>query len=150
MGIHTHEFPFFFHVGDHVVDGHFRCGPGGGGHGDDGDAGIFGGGTAFQAPDIGEFRVGDDDADGFGGIHGGTAADGHDAVSTGCLERLHPMLYVGDGRIGFDVGVDFIGNLGSIQQVGDFAGHKGFFVSPVLHFRDDFTDGTAAMIRSTI
>ena len=48
------------------------------------------------------------DADGLGGIHRGTAADCDDVVSAGSLERYNAVLYVFDGRVCFDIGVDFI------------------------------------------
>ena len=63
-----------------------------------------------------------DDADGLCGIHGGTAADGHDAVCLSSLEGGHAVLHIGDGGVGLDLAVDSVGKTGGIQQVGDLLG----------------------------
>ena len=73
-----------------------------------GTQGFLVGATPSRLRTCFKFRVGDDDADGLGGIHRGTAADCDDVVSAGSLERYNAVLYVFDGRVCFDIGVDFI------------------------------------------
>ena len=108
VGVNAYEFALALYVGDNVVDGNLCSGAGSGRNGDNRNAGLFGGSNAFEAADVFKFLVGDDDADGLGGIHRGTAADCDDVVSAGSLERCNAVLYVFDGRVCFDIGVDFI------------------------------------------
>ena len=122
MGVHAHKFSLLLHVGDHIVDGHLSRSAGGGGHSDDGHAGVLGGGGSLQAPHIGELRVGDDDAHGLGRIHGGTSPDGHDVVRAGRLERRHARLHVLDGGVGFDVRIYLVGQSGVVQRRQHLAG----------------------------
>ena len=104
VGVHTDELALFLHIGDDVVDGDLSGSAGGGGDGDGKDSVTLRGGDPFQGADVGEFRVVDDDADGFGGIHDGTAAYGDDAVRLGVLEGFDAVLDVFNGGVGLDVG----------------------------------------------
>ena len=103
MRINADELALLFHIGDHVVDGHFGSGAGSGGNSDGGHARILGGGHAFEASHIFKLRIGNDDADGLGGIHGRTAADGDDVVSAGLFESSHTGLHIFNRGIGLDV-----------------------------------------------
>ena len=106
--VNTYEFTFSFHIGNNIVDGYFRSSSGCGRYGDDRYARLFGRSHALKASHIFKFRVCDDDADGFGSIHGGTTADSNQIISTGILEGLYAVLYIFDGWIRFDVAVKFI------------------------------------------
>src|SRR5699024_2574809 len=112
---------------------------------------------AFQAAHIGKFGVSDDDADGLGSVHGGTAADGDDAVCFGGLESGYAVLHMLDGGVGFDVAVEGISKVCCIQQIGDFFGDteldqvgiradKGFLVAAGGQLGDDVFNGAVAMI----
>ena len=104
------------------LDGNFSSGAGSGGHGNGEHGVLLGGSHTLQRADIGEFGVIDDNADGLCGIHGGAAADGHDAVSLGSLEGSHAVLHVSDGGVGLDLAVNSVGKVCGIQQVGDLLG----------------------------
>ena len=140
MRIHTDKFAFSLHIGDDIVDGHFRGGAGRGRYRDDRYAGLACRGSAFQAAHILELRVRDDDADRFGRIHRRSAADGDDIVGTSRLERGNALLHIFDGRISLDVRIDLIGKGSLIEDIGHFSGHskadqvrigadKGFLIS---------------------
>jgi len=123
VGIHADELALLFHVGDNVVDGHLSSGTGGGGHGDGEHSVVLGGGNAFQRAHVGILGVVDDDADALGGIHGGAAADGDDAIRAGGLVGFHASLHVFNGGVGLDVVKDHVGDVFCIQQGGHLAGH---------------------------
>ena len=138
--IHTDKFAFSLHIGDDIVDGHFRGGAGRGRYRDDRYAGLACRGSAFQAAHILELRVRDDDTDRFGRIHRRSAADGDDIVGTSSLERGNALLHIFDGRISLDVRIDLIGKGSLIEDIGHFSGHskadqvrigadKGFLIS---------------------
>ena len=118
---------------------------------------LLGRGHALQTADIGKLRVIDDDADGLGGVHGGAAADGDDAVRLSGLERLHAILHVLNGGVGLDLAVHRVGKTGRVQQVGDLLGDaeldkvgvradKSLFVAAAGQFGNDVLDGAMAMI----
>ena len=157
VGVHANELALLLHVGDDVVDGDLGGGAGGGGDGDDGHAGVLGGSYTLQRTNVGELGVGDDDADGLGGVHGRAAADGHDAISLGCLEGRDTALDVLDGGVGLDVREDGVGDGGGIQKVGDLGGHteldevgvggdEGLGKAAGLDLIDNGGDGTRAVV----
>ena len=122
---------------------------------------LLGGGNALQAADVGKLRVIDDDADSLGGVHGRTAADGHDAVRLGSLESRHAVLHVLDGGVGLDLAVQGIGKTGSLQQVGDFRGDaeldqirvradESLFVAAGGQFGNDVLDSAVAVVRDSV
>ena len=115
VGIHADELALLLHIGDDVVDGDLSSSAGGGGNSDGEHSVLLGGSNAFQRADIRKLGVIDDDADGLCGIHGGAAADGHDAVSLGGLESGHAVLHVGDGGVWLDLAVNSVGKVCSIQ-----------------------------------
>ena len=123
MGVHTDEFALLLHIGDNVVDGHLSRGSGRGGNGDDGDAGLLSGGNALQAPHVLKLRVGDDDADGLGRIHGGASSDGYNVVRSGSLKGGYAGLHILNGGIGFDVGVNLIVQPSILQHLGHLGGY---------------------------
>ena len=157
VGVHADKLPVLLHVGDDVVDGDLRGGAGGGGHSDDGQAGVLGGGGAFQRANVSVLRVGDDDADSLGGIHGGAAANGDDAVGPSLLAGLHAVLYILNGGVGLDLRIDLISDASLVQHVGDLLGDaklqqvgvgadQGLFQSPGLHLSGNLLDGSLAVI----
>ena len=86
-----------------------------------------------------------------------TAADGHDAVCLSSLEGCHAVLHVGDGGVGLDLAVNSVGEVCSIQQVGDFLGHtkldqvgvradKSLLVAAGGQLGNDVLNGTVAMV----
>ena len=100
-------------------------------------------------------------ADAFGCVHGGTAADGHDAVCFGSLESGHTVLHIGNGGVGLDLAVDGVGEVCSIQQVRDLLGDaeldqvgvradEGLFVAAGGELRHNVLDGTMAMVGNGI
>lgn len=104
MRVDAHELAHALGIGDHVVDRDLGCGAGGDGNGDDRRTGVLRGRGALERAHILELGVRDDDTDGLGGIHGGAAADGDDAVRSARLESLDTMLHVLDGGIRLDIG----------------------------------------------
>ena len=161
VGIHADELALLLYIGDDIIDGNFGSGTGGGGHGNGKHSVLFGGGNAFQAADIRKFGVVDDDADGLCSIHGGSAADGHDAVRLSCLESSNAVLHVLDGGVGLDFAVNSIGEAGCIQQGSDLAGNaeldqvgvradKSLFIAAGGQFGNNVLDCTMAMVRDRI
>ena len=157
VGVHADELALLLHIGDDVVDGDLSRSTGGGGHGNGEHSVLLGGSHAFQRAHIRELGVVDDDADGLCGIHGGTAADGHDAVCLSSLEGCHAVLHIGDGGVGLDLAVNSVGEVCSIQQVGDFLGHakldqigvradKSLLVAAGGQLGNDVLNGTVAMV----
>ena len=123
MRIYTDEFTLTLYIGDNVVDRNLSCGTGCGGYCDDGYTGFLGRCYAFQAAYIFEFRVGNDDTDGFGGIHGRTTTDGDDIICTGCLESSHTVFHIVNSRISLNIGINFISKTFLVKQSGYFSGH---------------------------
>ena len=159
--VHADKFAFLLHIRDHIIDGGFSGSTGGGGDGNGKDRAVFGGGNTFQRADVGKFRIVDDDADSFGSVDGGAAADGNHAVCPGFLVSRHAGLDVFDGGIGLNIGIDFIGEARFVQQISDFfgnaefdqvriRGNKGFFETFALENARDFFDRTAAVIGYTV
>ena len=157
VGVHADELALLLHIGDDVVDGDLSRSTGGGGHGNGKHSVLLGGSHTFQRAHIRELGVVDDDADGLCGIHGGAAADGHDAVCLSSLEGCHAVLHVGDGGVGLDLAVNSVGEVCSIQQVGDFLGHakldqigvradKSLLVAAGGQLGNDVLNGTVAMV----
>ena len=97
-------------------------GTGGGGDGHGGNRVVLRGSDALQGTDVLELGVGDDDADGLGGVHGGAAADGDDGVGPAGPERGDAVLHVLDGRVRLDAGIDGVGDLRFVQQIRDLGG----------------------------
>lgn len=62
----------------------------------------------------------DDDADCFGGVHYGAAADGDEVVGACLLEHFDAVLDVFDGGVGLDVVEDLVCETGVVEDVGDF------------------------------
>ena len=122
MFVHADEFAFLLHVGDDVVDRHLRGGTGGRGNGDGRYGVVLRRSDAFERTDVLEFRIGDDDADGLRGVHGRAAADGDDGVRAAGFERRHTVLDVFNGRVRLDAGIDGIGDLSLVEQIGDLGG----------------------------
>ena len=159
--IYADKLAFPLHIGDDIVDGHFRGSAGRGRYRDDRYAGIARRRSAFQAAHILEFRVRDDDADRFGRIHGRAAADGDDIIGLSSLERSNALLHIFNGRIGLDVRIDLISEGILIEDIGHFSGHpkadqvrvradKGFLIPSCLCFRSDLLNRARTMIRCLI
>ena len=157
MGIHAYEFTLFLHIRDHVVNGNFRRGACCGGNCNNWHTRILGRSNAFQTSHIFKFRVGDDNADCLGGIHGGTAANGNDIVGSGCLESRNAGLYVLDGRVRFDIGINLVGQSCILQYLCHLAGYielnqvrvgtyKSLLKSPCLCLICNLLDCTCAVI----
>ena len=157
VGIHAHKLAFFLHIGDDVVDGHLSGSTRGGRHRNGKHGVLLRGRYALQAAHIGKFRVLDDDPDGFGGVHGGTAADGYDAVRAALSERGHACLNVLNRRIGLDVAVYLIGKARCVQQVRHLFGyiesnevrvraHKSLLKAACRQFGDNIPDRALAVI----
>ena len=161
VGVHAHELADPLWVGDHVVDGDLGSGAGRGGHGDGEGGVVLGVRHALERAHVAEFGVLLDDADGLGGVHGGAAADGYDAVGTGLVDGPHAVLDVLDGGVGLDLGVQVPGHAGLVQKVGDPGGHaelhevgvgadEGLLQAVALDLAGDLLDGTRAVIRDGV
>ena len=155
--VHAYEFTVFLHVGDDVVDGDFRGRAGGRRNSDDRHRRILGFHRAFQTAHVLVLRIADDDADGLGRVHRGTAADGHDAVGARRAEGLDTGLYVFNGGVRFDLGIQCVREVALFQQIGDLLGHteadkvrvgadEGVAEAPVLQFGQDVFDRALAVI----
>ena len=161
MRIYAYELTLALYISDNVVDGNLCCGTCCGGHCDDGYAGLLGRCYAFQAAYIFEFRVGNDDTDGFGGIHGRTTTDGDDIICTGCLESSHTVFHIVNSRISLNIGINFISKTFLVKQSGYFSGHteldqvgigtyECLLKSMSLCFIYDFFDCSGTMIRGLV
>ena len=100
------ELALLLDVGDDVVDRNFSRSAGGRRNGENREARLLGRGDALERADIRELRVGDDYADGLGGVHGAAAANRDDAVGLRLLRGLDAVLDVLDRRVRLDVGVE--------------------------------------------
>ena len=87
---------------------------------------MLGRGAAFERNDIGEFGVVGHNADTLGGVHRAASADGDDTVGSRYFEGFHALLHVGDGGVGLNLGIDFIGESCLIEHVGDHFGGAHF------------------------
>ena len=161
MGVTADEFTVFFRVSNDVVDGYFGCRAAGRRNGNDGQTFVFRRRCPFEAAYVGKFRIGEDDGNGLGCIHGSTAADGYDDISFSLLAEFDAFLYILDGRVRFDMIVNGIGNAGPIEQVCDFRRYFKFhevlvgddddmLAAAVFDFCYDFVNGTFAKIRCFI
>ena len=117
IGVHADELALLLHVGDDIVDGDLGSSTGGGGHCNGEHCVLLGGSNTFQRADVRKLGVIDDDADGLCGIHGGAAANGHDAVCTGNLEGLNAVLYVLNRRVRLDLAVNGIREADLVQKI---------------------------------
>ena len=161
VGVDADELAALLHVGDDVVDGDLGGGTGGGGYGDDGRAGVLGGRGALEGTHVGELGVGDDDADGLGGVHRAAAAYGDDVVGAGGLVGLDTGLDVLYGRVGLDVGEYLVGQALGVEAVGHVGDHavledaraaddKRLLEAAGLDLARDFADSTRAVIGSLV
>ena len=119
VGIDADELALLLDIGDDVVDRNLGGCSGGSGNREDRLGGFGRRRDALEGADVSELRVGDDDADGLGGIHRRAAADGDDRVGLGLPEGLDAVLHVVDRRVRLYVAVDGIGDLSLVQKVGD-------------------------------
>ena len=71
-------------------------------------------------------RIGNDDADGLGGIHRRAATDGDQVVRAGVLEGLYAGLHVFDGRIWLDIGIKLIFQAVRVQYIQHLLGNVEF------------------------
>ena len=71
-------------------------------------------------------RIGNDDADGLGGIHRRAATDGDQVVRAGVLEGLYAGLYVFNGRIWLDIGIKLIFQAVRVQYIQHLLGNVEF------------------------
>ena len=161
MHIYAHHFAVFLRVGDHIVDGDLGGCTGSGGNGDDRHGLLGGGRYALQGDYIAEFRVLNDNTDGFGGVHRGAAANGDDAVCAAGLKGGHAGLHILHRGVGLDFAVDFIVNAGILQHIGHFLryikfnqvrvrAHKALFEPAAFHFTGDLLDRTGAVVTGLI
>ena len=81
---------------------------------------------AFQRTDICKFRIGDDNTDGFGSIHRRSTTDSNDKVSTSLLAGLYSRGHILNGRVRFDIRIDFIRNLCFIKKLDDLIRNMEF------------------------
>ena len=116
--IRTDELAVLLHVGNDVVNRDLGRRAGGGGHRDDRQALVLGGGCALQRTDIRKLRVCHDDGDGLAGVDGAAAADGHDHIRARVLAERDALLHILDGGVGLDPIIDGVGNARRIEQVG--------------------------------
>ena len=155
--VYTYKFALFLNIRDYIVDGNLCRGSGCGWNCNNRDTWVLGRCNALQAPHILEFRVGNDHANGLGCIHGRTAADCNDIVCSGCLKCSNAGLYILNGWIGFDVGINLICKTSVLQHFCHLAGHvelnqvrvgtdKCFLESPCLCLIGNLRDCACAMI----
>ena len=124
--VDSHELALVGGVSDHIVDGGFRSGTGGGRHAEDRHGRILGVGNAFQGEHVGEFRVGGDDADALAGVLRGTATQADQEVGTGCGELGDTVLNAFDRRVRLDIVEDLIRHACLIEHIGDLLDGTGF------------------------
>jgi len=130
MRVDADKFAAVFFVGDHVVNGDFGGGPGGGWDSENRHAGIAGRGDAFEAAHILIFRVGDNNADGFAGILRGAAAQCDKVIRTALAERCQTLLHYLNGGVRHHIGKNLVFKTCAVELVGEFrrqaAGNQGF------------------------
>ena len=121
-----HELALVGGVSDHIVDGGFRSGAGGGRHAEDRHGRILGVGNAFQGEHVGEFRVGGDDADALAGVLRRAATQADQEISTGCGELGNAILNAFDRRVRLDIVEDLIRHACFIKHISDLLDGAGF------------------------
>ena len=159
--VYADELSLLLHVGDNVVDCHFRSGTGSGRHCNGEHRVLLRRRNALQRANVCELRVLNDDADGLCGIHGGAAANGHDAVCAGNLEGLNAVLYVLNRRVRLDLAVNGIREAGLVQKIRHLLrnaelqkvrvrANKSFFVAARLKLLRNLFNRTLAVIRNCV
>ena len=115
VDVDAHELAHLFRVGDDIVDGDLGRRARRGGNGDGERGVVLRGRYTLERNHVGELGVLRDDADALGGIHGRAAADRHDHVRAGSLERRHAVLHVLDGWVGLDLVVKLPRDAGLVK-----------------------------------
>ena len=126
MGIYADKLSLFFHVCNDIVDGHFRCRSCRRRNRKNRNGRLLGGGESFQTSHVFKFRVGNDDTDGLGGVHGRSSSDCNQIIRTGFLEGGHTALYVFNRRIRLNIGIHLISQTLFVQKIGDLFCHIEF------------------------
>ena len=127
MRVNAYKFTFSLDIGDNIVDRNLGSSTGCCRNGDDRNTRFFRRCNTLKTSYILKFRVCDDDADRFGGIHGGAAADGDQVVSAGCLKGFNTVLDILDRRVCFNIGVELVVKTVCGQNVGYFGGNLEFY-----------------------
>ncbi len=161
MHVHADELALLLHVGNHVVDGNFSGSTGSGGHCNGEHRLVLGGGNPFQRTNVSKLRVVDDNADGLGRIHGGTAANGNDVISTAGLVGSYAGLHIFNGGVGLDVGINLIVQASLVQHIRNLLGYteleqirvraeESLLQPTTFNLSNDGFDGATAMIGNRI
>ena len=119
MRINAHELALLFHIGDYIVDRHFRRRSRRRRHRKNRQAGLGGRAEPFERTHIRELRIGNDYAYRLRSVHGRAAANRDDGICLRLFRRLHTVLYVLNRRIWLDVAVDGVGDFRRVEDVGD-------------------------------
>ena len=161
MLVNADKLSFLLYIRDDVVDGDFSSRACGRRDCDGLDCVVLRRCNAFQRAHIRKLRIGDDDADGLGRVHGGSAADRDDGIRTGLLECLYSVLDIFDGRIRLDVRIQGVLDPLLLKQIRDLSSdaelHKvrvrcneDLLEAFLLRDPRDLCDSALAMIRNRI
>ena len=126
MRVDGHELALVGRVGDHIVDGGFGRGAGGGRHAEDRYGRVLGVCYALKREHVGELRIGGDDADALAGVLRGATAQADQKVGAGCGELGYAVLNAFDRRVRLDVAEHLIRHACLVEHVRDLLGGTGF------------------------
>ena len=122
VGVDADEFSLSLHVGDDIVDGGLGACAAGRRDRDREDGAVLRRSNALKGADIRKFRVVDDNADAFAGVHGGAAADGDHEISAGLFVSGNAVLDVLDRRVRLDIGIQGVRNAVLLEKIRDLCG----------------------------
>ena len=123
MWIHTDKFTFLFHIRDDIINRYLCCCSCGCRHRNDRYGRIFSFCNTFQTPHIAKLRICNDNTDGLCRIHGRTAANGDNIIGFRFFKGFHTVFYIFNGRIGFNIRINFIYQRSILQHLCHFACH---------------------------
>ena len=158
MRIHTDQFSFSFHICDHIVDGNFCSCSCSCRNGNDWNTGFCCRRHTLQTSYVFKFRICNDNTDCLCGIHRRTAANCNNVICFGSFECGNTILYIFDGRVCFDVRINFISKPSFVKNVCHLScdsefdqirirADECFFESSCLCFCCNFLDCSCPMIR---
>ena len=126
MRIYTDKLTLALYISNNIVDRNLCCCTCCGRNCYDRDAGLLCRCYALKAAYIFKLRIGNDDTDRLGSIHGGASADCNNIVCSGRLKGCHTVLYIINSRIGLDIGIDLISQSFFFQKLCYLCCHTKF------------------------
>ena len=161
MWIYTYKFSLFLYVCNNVIDRYFCCCTGCCWNCNNRNARVLCRCNTFQTSYIFKFRICNNDTNCLGCIHGWSSTDCNNIICFCIFKCLNAMLHILDGRVCFNIRINFISKSWIIKDICHFSCHskfnqiwirtyKCFFECSCLCFICDFLNRTCSMIRCLI